>query len=70
MDNDFIKGMEILINCKKIVEDLVEENKFLLSQMDEKGAEFTYSSHETIQRKINLYQGVLDGRNLVLKTKG
>lgn len=70
MDNDFIKGMEILINCKKIVEDLVEENKFLLSQMAEKGAEFTYSSHETIQRKINLYQGVLDGKNLVLKTRG
>ena len=70
MDNDFIKGMEILINCKKIVEDLVEENKFLLSKMAEKGAEFTYSSYETIQRKINLYQGILDGRNLVLKTKG
>lgn len=70
MDNDFIKGMEILINCKKIVEDLVEENKFLLSQVEKKGAEFTYTSHETIQRKINLYQGVLDGRNLVLKTKG
>ena len=70
MDSDFIKGMEILINCKKIVEDLVEENKFLLNQMDKKGAEFTYSSYETIQRKINTYQGVLDGKNLVLKVKG
>ena len=70
MDNDFIKGMEILINCKKIVEDLVEENKFLLSQMDKKRAEFIYSSYETIQRKINTYQGVLDGKNLALKVKG
>ena len=69
MDNDFIKGMEILINCKKIVEDLVEENKFLLSQMDKKRAEFIYSSYETIQRKINTYQGVLDGKNLALKVK-
>ena len=60
MNNDFIEGMEILIGCKKLVEDLIDENKYILESLEKRGAD--PKSINVIQNKINRYQDVLDGK--------
>lgn len=58
MDNDFITGMEILINCKRLVEDLIEERKYMLEKAEYKGDDVQI---RTLQKAIDRYQSVLDG---------
>lgn len=59
MDNDFIAGMEILINCKRLVEDLIEERKYMLERAEYKGDDVQI---RTLQKAIDRYQSVLDGK--------
>ena len=58
MSNDFIAGMEILINCKRLVEDLIEERKYMLEKAKRRGDDLQI---ETFQKVIDRYQSVLNG---------
>lgn len=59
MNNDFIAGMEILINCKRLVEDLIEERKYMLERAEYKGDDVQI---RTLQKAIDRFQSVLDGK--------
>lgn len=37
MENNFIEGMEILIDCKRLVEDLLRETEIKINMMYERG---------------------------------
>lgn len=59
MNNDFISGMQILIDCKKLVEDLIKENEYTLEQMDRMGV--NSNTMKTVQNRIDKYRRVLNG---------
>lgn len=59
MNNDFIASMEILINCKRLVEDLIEERKYMLEKAKYRGDD---ARIRTYQKAIDRYQSVLDGK--------
>ena len=59
MNNDFITGMEILFNCKRLVEDLIEERKYMLEKAEYRGDDVRI---RTLQKAIDRYQSVLDGK--------
>lgn len=58
MDNNFVAGMEILINCKHLVEDLLEEKKLVLKRLEESGK---VEHMHMIQAQIDRFQRVLNG---------
>lgn len=58
MDNNFVTGMEILINCKYLVEDLLEEKKLILKRLEKSGK---VEHIPMIQAQIDRFQRVLDG---------
>lgn len=59
MSNDFIEGMQILINCKCYIEDRIEYLSGVIKKMDACGKDPT-----TLQNEINKLQSVLGFKNL------
>ena len=60
MNNDFITGMQILIDCKKLVEDLIKESELTLERMDRMGVDT--NTMKTFQNRIYNYKSVLNGK--------
>jgi hypothetical protein len=58
MDNNFVLGMEILINCKHLVEDLLAEKKRLLKHLETSGK---LKQAQIVQAQIDRLQRVLNG---------
>lgn len=52
-----IKEMEVLIECKRLVERLLWEKKYILERMDKCGKEV-----EVVQRRIDMMERALDGK--------
>ena len=46
MRNDFVEGMELLIDCKKLVEDLVKETKRKIELSYINGKDTSYLENE------------------------
>ena len=61
MKNDFVIGMEILINCKHLVEEVIEEKKYILRQLETRG---DLKQARKIQAQIDRYQRALNGEPL------
>lgn len=59
MDNNFVKDMEILFNCKRLVEDLVKEKEYILERLTERGCDVRQAY--AIQKQIDRYKAVLNG---------
>ena len=54
MNNDFIEGMEILINCKRYIENRIDFLQRQMERMDKCGKD-----SRPLQSEINRMQGVL-----------
>ena len=59
MNNDFISGMQILIDCKKLVEDLIKENEYTLERMNRMGVD--PNTMKVVQNRVDKYRKVLNG---------
>ena len=55
MKNDFIEGMEVLINCKQLVEDLVSETESKIERLYRMGRDTSY-----LEGQRNRYLKVLN----------
>lgn len=53
MRNDFVEGMELLIDCKKLVEDLVKETKRKIELLYINGKDTSYLENE-LERYLNV----------------
>lgn len=52
-----IKEMEILIECKRLVERLLLEKRYVLERMDKCG-----KNYEVVQKRIDMLERALEGK--------
>ena len=60
----FIEEMEILIECKRLVEDMLDEKRFMAERMDRCGKD---PSH--LKKEIERLQRALSGKRSVIKVE-